>query len=187
MILTIADKCQFVHVRKTGGTWCEAAILAHVKDPVVVDGRSKHPPLSKVPEWPPRIAFTRHPISWYGSMWAFRRKQGVVGVEGFREWLEAQVEQDPTFYQRGVRRHLGDLRFTDFLGKYETLADDLCAALTQYEVSFDEDGIRALPPKLAASPEALAEREAGWTPKLKRRVIELEDASIRGWYRDGIP
>jgi hypothetical protein len=176
----------FLHVPKTGGSWVTMAVRAggcQVEDYVVDD--DVHGDLSYCPHRDRFIfAFVRHPLALYRSYWRFKigHKWDVrnpFDMDCAADTFPAFVEKVVSKYQGWCSSMFEDYvgppdRPIDFIGRYETLADDLVRALRTAGESFDESALRATPPVNVSGP-----CEASWTPALVDAVVKSEARALQ--------
>lgn len=161
------DRSVFYHVPKTGGIWVKEAMRqAGLQYGQCKDKRVSHPFGLKREHATPDVVrdeekagrfsfcFVRHPVGWLQSFWAFRVKT---------QWLDAKFPPDwywddefNTFVGNLVEAYPGgfvtelyqfytgeDGRKVDFIGRQESLEDDLVRALTLAGETFNEEHLRA--------------------------------------------
>jgi hypothetical protein len=68
-----------------------------------------------------------------------------------------------------------------FVGRYETLADDLVRALDEAGEDFDEEALRSYAP---ANRSDYGRHTANYDLALAERVVEAEQDAILRWYKD---
>ena len=147
------------------------------------------------------FCFVRHPVSWYESWFKYMSQP----ERNWRPWsrdpygrvwhpcaaLDGLGSHDFNTFVRNVIRHrpgyvtemyrLYDQPGVDFIGKQETLCDDLIAVLRRLGLDFDEKAIRGYRP-VGVSPTP--PRPVQWDPELLAEIERLEYASlVRYGYR----
>jgi hypothetical protein len=146
-----------------------------------------------------RFCFVRHPTAWYESYWKWQRtgapyhgRWNVWGDEAdpVRRWhalaaLNYVRDEDFNgFVRRAVARRPGFVSelfgwYTQagigFVGKQESLADDLVRVLRRLNVAFDENRLRATPP---CNVGRGAPAPIVWDTDLRRQVERLEFAAL---------
>lgn len=149
------ERLIFVHVPKTGGTWVNKAMTAaglHLEQ----EGYSDHPffyELDRRNRF--SFAFVRDPLQWWGSEWRFRRNHDYRDLAnhpydrwldlGFDRFIEQVIEHCPGFLSQMYDQHIGTIvDSVDFVGRYETLADDLVKGLRLAGEDFDERALRSV-------------------------------------------
>jgi hypothetical protein len=178
----------FLHVPKTGGTWVRAAVRASgvAFEEYFVDG-DQHGDLSYCPHPDKfKFAFVRHPYTLYRSYWRF--KMGRFGNAAqwdprnpfdadcaacsFEQFVCNVLAKYPGWCSRmfedytGVRDHQ-----IEFVGRFESLADDLVSALRLAGEEFDEALIRQTP---AANVSSWPAERAAWARPLAEAVEAAE-------------
>ena len=149
----------FLHVPKTGGTWVKAAVANAGIDfeEYVVDG-DIHGDLSYCPCRDRFVfGFVREPLGLYQAYWRFKDHGGMGRAQSVRHecaaptfdgFVENVLQNEPGWCSRMFEDYVG--RTTeeeiDFVGRFESLADDLVRALRMTSVSFDHRAIHATPP-----------------------------------------
>jgi hypothetical protein len=149
------------------------------------------------PETPFTFCFVRHPLAWYESWFTymsapkqawrdwgartsgFTRDQHPVavlngcGADDFNRFVEKAIARRPGY--------VGELYGwyarpeTAFVGKQETLAEDLLAVLKQRGIAVDEAAVRgAVRENVSAGAQG-----PQWDPDLKAEVRRLEYAAIK--------
>jgi hypothetical protein len=106
------------------------------------------------------FAFVREPLSWFASMYRYRRQQGTRDFHGpgeqvdewvhtleFPEFLHRMATEMPDFLSHYFELYVGPRdNSIDFVGRYEALRDDLVLALREAGQSFDEPMLRTIDP-----------------------------------------
>jgi hypothetical protein len=194
----------FLHIPKCGGTWVVQALTAAGLEPQVVPPGGQH----AIAATEGRFVFTfvRHPLTWYASFWNFRRgtaaRPGGSAEERLRE--DARQAAEPideclvdergsprdfvAFVEACVARHPGSLsqkyelyaQAAHFVGRQESLVDDLLTALGRAGVAFDAESIRRTRNVNEADPRF----PAVYPAKLAVRLLASEAAAVERFYRD---
>ena len=174
----------FYHIPKTAGEWVRAAI-ARAGIPAVELGPSPNPIVNKHNTYRTveangkfKFAFVRHPLQWYPSFWSYRM------FNGWRtdDILDACMSVDFEIFVRNVLkrfpsghcawRYQGYIGpppgLLDFVGKTQTLPQDLVRALRLAGEEFDEKKLLGVA-KLNDSP-----LRPSFSPKLRRAVLDAE-------------
>ena len=143
-----------------------------------------------------KFCFVRNPLDWYESWWAFMSQLdwpnfAPVRRNGVREWhptaeLEDIRDDDFSCFMQNVRRtHPGFVSRmfasftnpeTNFVGKQESLVDDLIDVLKLLNERFDEDRIRNSPRVNVSKPRS---GRPVWRPEDRRRIMELEQDAMQ--------
>ena len=187
------DRFLFIHVPKTGGTWVSQSMKAvGIYAPEERGSTDWHPNLSEL-ERRGRFtfAFVREPLSWYGSIWSFRRKHQyhkhpVLGglpydqfIElDFPDFVEQVAENLPgflsTYYEQWVGSPDNEI---DFIGRYENLKADFVSALWMADQDFDGDGLGDIPPINPSAPAPPCPRD------IRNRLMRSEQGVYERFYR----
>ena len=161
MIICDSRRFVFVHVQKTGGSAVTKLLKTELSDEEIRTVDKRHAPLGRILDKEPALAdywifgFVRDPwdrmVSWWNmiDVWRsryFRRGESLEG-KGNEFWRHAAGYADfEEFVLRGTEE-LGRLRRpqirylqargrrADFIGRTETLADDVAAAMTHVGLS----------------------------------------------------
>ncbi|MEQ1897730.1 MAG: sulfotransferase family 2 domain-containing protein [Vicinamibacterales bacterium] len=186
--MLIFENGVLLHVPKTGGTWVKAAIRnARISvEEYIVDG-DPHADLSYCPHRDRFLfAFVREPLSLYQSYWRFKITSGwdprnpfdaTCGAPTFEGFVECVLRLEPAWCSRMFEDYVGREpgEGVDFVGRYESLADDLIRALRMMGASVDEQAIRMTPP---VNVSTASRNLARWTPELADRVRRSEERAI---------
>ena len=193
----------FLHIPKCGGTWVFQAMSAAGLAPQVVPPDGQH----AITATEGRFVFTfvRHPLTWYASFWNFRwseaaRRGGPIEerlregagqadeliddclVDGcgrprpFAAFVEQCVARHPGFLSRKYDLYTARV---DFVGRQESLCEDLLAALRRSGVAFDAAAVRRAPKVNEANPRFRAD----YPPGLADRLLAAESAAVDRFYR----
>ena len=200
------DKSVFFHIPKTGGIWAKEAIrrtglpyhrcrdraVGHKELRNELNLEREHSIPANM--WPKDVeglfsfCFVRHPLTWYQSIWRFRKSYQVLNTKFpvDRNWVDDYdlfVNNMLDAYPKGFvtelfQYYVGEnLDIVNYIGKQESLADDLVKALTLAGETFDEKALRATKPfnKSRRFPAVLSE-------KTQDRVLETEKWVIDSFY-----
>ncbi len=198
----VLPSATFLHIPKCGGSWVVQALAAAGLPVQEKPKGSRH----AIAETEGRFVFTfvRHPLTWYPSFWNFRWQEAESRGQSLSEGLpevsrRADVALDAClvdehgrprsfadFMEQCVTHHAGWLSHqfalyaskAHFIGRQESLCDDLLAALRRMEVAFDADGIRRLP----KVNEANSKYCAAYPHRLAERLLAAEWAAIEAFY-----
>jgi hypothetical protein len=187
----VTSRMLFLHLPKTGGTWVTNAMLAAGVPAERPPSLPFHANRVEAGEYGDRFvcAFVRHPLDFWRSYWAFRMRDGwdrespidVQAASGdLNEFTNNVVERVP-----GAARFLyeafvgapGDE--IDFIGRQESLADDLVSALRRAGETFDERVLRA---HARANASDYALLPARYHRATAERLAESEHALIERFY-----
>ena len=150
------------------------------------------------------FTFVRHPVAYYESVWKwlsanltpnnnrFRRlmrlwrwhpfKSAVFYYNAdFNTWVNRLLDNDPLWYTRMVESYVGPPggEFVDFIGRTETLKDDLLRAFTVMgcgEIVVKK--IHLLTDKKINN----IDQTIVWQPEVKSRLVESERLVISRFY-----
>jgi hypothetical protein len=149
---------------KVGSTWIRAALRAAGAEFVEVGPEEwrVHGDIDTHGRTASYIAtFVRNPVTWYRSYWAYRIERGwrlhfdldrECRHENFRDFIRNVTLKMPGFLTRMFERYTGpDSDPIDFIGKLETLADDVVRLLTIRQEKFDESALRSTDVRNATS------------------------------------
>lgn len=149
-----------------------------------------------------RFFFVRHPLSWYESLWTYmsgrswqpfpERPSRLSTAWHPKSLLHQHASEDFNLFVSRVAEaypgfvtnlyHYYDAIPATYVGRQESLADDLVEVLTLLNERFDEDRIRNFP----RVNESVTTRRPEWDPDLRQRVMGLEHAALvkYGYVRD---
>jgi hypothetical protein len=187
------DRFLFIHVPKTGGMWVTEALQeAGVEVEEEIGATPEHPLLSEL-ERRGRFtfAFVREPLSWYASIWKFRNyfhlhkgpAEGQLPYDrfielDFPEFIDSVAKQLPGFLSNHYEQFVGPRdQEIDFVGRYESLEDDVISALRAAGQDFDEDALRSFPPINASGPHPDCPEE------MKLQLMRAESEAYERFYR----
>lgn len=171
--------------------------IEHERAPHVPTASVRHAVPEQLPgNYEYRFTFVRHPLSWYESWWKYQagswlrfevprwHPQRILercADDDFSQFIHKCLEQEPAYVTRMYEWYLGppgQNRF-DFVGKTESLRDDLSKVLQQLGYEFDHTEIEKSRPVLVSGKRL---GDPVWEPGLKARVLALESPSIRRFY-----
>ena len=140
-----------------------------------------------------KFCFVRHPLRWYESYWKFsvQREWQRWGIKrGRQRWhpngpLNELADADFIRFMRKVaKRQPGNVSrmFSwyatsdcDFVGRQETLSDDLIRVLKDIGATFDEDRVRHWP-RANETTKSIADPE--WDEELRETVERQEEEAL---------
>lgn len=135
-------------------------------------------------------SYVRNPLTYLQSRWTTgslpaiwqmpqskgRKFYDMSKSKSFEEFLDAYLEICPgwTFkiFSRKLTSSDGTFPGVDYLGKTETVVDDLIHVLTVCGERFDEEKVRAITPKHVSSRKKL--NTCKYPPGYKKAIIEAE-------------
>jgi len=198
----VIPSATFLHIPKCGGSWAIQAMSAAGLNPQVEPAGCQH----AIAATDGRFVFTfvRHPVSWYPSFWKFRwhcatlqggsiedhlRQYATQADESIDECLvdrHGHPNAFANFVEACMVRHPGFLSHkyslytskAHFVGRQESLRDDLLIALRVAGAVFDSSAIRTVPKANVASERFPAEYPAG----LANLVLRAESAAVEQFY-----
>lgn len=167
MTTLITPRTRFMHIPRTGGMWVTDALVAAGVPTENLDRASPgvvaaHAGLAQTEDYGDRFtfAFVRHPLDWWRSLWGFRMLHGwdpqhsidsVVAADDFNEFIALVIERLPGHFTERCSWYIGPASSPiSFVGRYESLADDLVYALRRAGEPFDEPSLRHHPAKNAS-------------------------------------
>lgn len=181
----------FLHVPKTGGTTVRFALDAAGIDTEELG--ETHENLCQLRErYADRIAgkflfaFVRHPLSWYQSHWSFCMATGwspyqhqpvdsVVMDYTFPGFIRKCIRHWPALVNMTYGNYVGrETQEIDFVGRQESLIDDLVMALTAAGEYFDEDALRCVGPLNRSASLSPWKQHCQYTQQLAEEVAEAE-------------
>tara|TARA_R110000751_G_scaffold23590_7_gene65195 strand:+ start:4167 stop:4829 length:663 start_codon:yes stop_codon:yes gene_type:complete len=196
----ITNKSLFLHIPKTGGTWVKKVISkAQIE---TFEHGSTHAHFPELFKYRDEMfydkkyvfAFVRHPLSWYQSIWVYRMKHGWsmdhpldynCASNDFHEFVRNCIKFKPSgwvswMYASFIENSLG---LVDFVGKQESLTDDLIYALNEAGEEFDEDIVRSAERVNAANINNMSTAEfAVYSKKLIDEVLDAENDAVSKYY-----
>ena len=186
--MLIFENAVFLHVPKTGGTWVKTAVTnAGIPFEEYIVDDDIHGDLSYCPHRDRFIfAFVREPLSLYQAYWRFKIMAGWdhrnpfdldCAAPTFDRFVENVLQLEPAWCSRMFEDYVGRTPADEinFVGRYESLGDDLVRALGMIGSSFDERTIRMTPPVNISNVNHELTR---WTPELAARVRSSEQRAI---------
>jgi hypothetical protein len=140
-----------------------------------------------------RFCFVRHPLTWYESYWKYMKALrwnewgkanstfdwhpnstlNGLGSDDFNEFIHNVVQKRPGYVTELYYSYTKP--GISFIGKNESLVDDLIYALDSVELSYDVDRIRNLGRVNVSETDS---SEIKWDEELRRTVIALELPSL---------
>ena len=191
----------FLHIPKCGGSWVRQVLRA-VGLPITITRGGVHECAATEGRFV--FTFVRHPLTWYPSFWAYRHAVAAAQggpVDGHlratAERLDEAIDEclvDDTgrprsfagFVEQCLRRHAGFLSakyelYTPhavFVGRQETLVEDLLTALRLAGVACDPAVVRGTPRVNKRAPAFVAEYPLG----MAARLLEAESAAVSKFY-----
>lgn len=201
MTALVMPRAVYIHVPKTAGAFVtkvigEAGIKA--RSPRILfpsySARWGHPELKELwhERYLPRrrftFAFVRYPPAWWRSYWSYRMTKGwiesheidsTVGSVEFEEFIQGVIEQFPGYASEQFCRFVGKPGEIDYVGRYESLEDDLIRALTAAGHPLDRCVMEHAAP---ANRSNKKHREVLYEPQQLERLCEVESEAIQRFY-----
>lgn len=178
----------FYHIPKTGGMWVRRAIAtAGIPATEWWKASEYHETFRSAPAHGKfTFTFVRNPQTWYPSFWSHRMRRGWrmedvldpymsldfdIFMKNVLKYLPGQLTKR---YERYIGPEPGSL---DFVGRQETLAEDLIRALRMAGEEFDEDKILNTPRENAGN------NLPAYSDQLLDAVLESESGAMTrfGW------
>lgn len=186
-MLILPNSC-FLHVPKTGGSWAKEAIKASGiqyeefainNDPHVILKNCPCPEKFK-------IAFVRHPLQFYQSLWRYRMKTGWDWAnpfdrdcfsDNFQTYVSNYLAKYPGYCSMAYEYYVSPPdNQIEFIGRYENLVNDLVKALKMAGEEFNEEIIQNYPPVNVTDE---VQFPANYTDELEKAVREVEHTAIK--------
>jgi hypothetical protein len=187
----------FLHVPKAGGTWVREVLknakltqdeLTSISSDESTEGkmRSWHcvPQDKSIFDGKYVFCFVRHPLTWYQSHWAFRKRnknwnQGnrldeKCQSKYFDKFISNVVKEFPEGYLHWLYGFY--TQHADFIGKVENLQQDLMKALDMAGEEHRIDDLASVTPRNVTPVKYT--REAKYTLENALRILELEQKAI---------
>ena len=174
----------FVHVPRTGGTFV-VRVLGLVGLNVIMQGTA-HAPLYNAEKNVFTFAFVRHPLTWYQSMFSFRRETFWPDEDSFpwSKWLKADnidafVDRAARMWPEGWYSEIMDQATVDrnrvisMVGRYESLMTDLAMILRE---------MKELPPTRNLRPVNSTLCHEPLSKKSVETILSIERKVIERWY-----
>ncbi len=198
----VTPRTRFMHIPKTGGTWVTEALRVAGVPTELLLRRSKavstgHADLAATSDYGDRytFAFVRHPLDWWRSFWAYRMRTGWqpdhpidsrASSPDFDEFIRQVLRHLDGRQAKIFGRYIGPSDAPiSFIGRFESLTDDLVHALTEAGERFDEASLRAHPPSNVSDYDRFP---ATFDPELARRLAQSEHPIIERFYAgDSVP
>lgn len=193
------ERMNFLHLPKTGGMWVWHAVAAagvrcEVPEPLndQIRRNHNHDSLLEV-DLGERfsVTFVRHPLDWWRSYWGYRMRAGwhaehaidrVAASEDFNVFATRVAEHFPGHLSDLVRHFVGSpAPAVDFVGRFEHLVDDTCAALRLAGEPFDEIALRGCPNVNVTDYNRFP---ALYRPDVAERLADAESQTIERFYVD---
>lgn len=184
----LISRSQFLHVPKTGGNWISSVLRKQF--PMAQSMPKIHTTRKSAPR--PDLftfSFVRHPLTWYQSYFSYKQRKGwqpendwdkVVRRDLFTDFIEAAIAHTPAYYSKLLRRFVGKAGDeVDFIGRFESLTEDLIHALELAGEEFDADMIRHTPPVNQSHYDL---HPAVYPEDLARRVLDVEAEAVQRFY-----
>ena len=157
------------------------------------EGAGRHIPWSEVPG-PFRFGFVREPALWYRSHWVHKKRrqdypdpifdfdEAVRTSTDFADFVRSVTPAVPHYVTDLYEYFLGPAGAIDYIGRQETLVEDLITALDLAGVEFDPALLEAVPP-MNEGTKGMPEI----TPELRELIVASEQEAYEryGYSGDG--
>ena len=156
MALKVDNKIVIYHVPKTGGVWLAEAL--RVLGVPFEATKDRHvTPREYAPPGLPKVAFVRHPLSWYKSYFDYKlHNREYCGWSSqfdkdcqsgtFGEFIERVLEKHPGFLTKWFKEYMGeDWLAVDEIGCQESLSVDCARIMTKYGIPMTEERLTSVP------------------------------------------
>lgn len=162
----VLQRSTFLMIPRTATTWCRQAIRnagvqyweTNPKHDTEVVQRVEKP--LYVPEF--RFTFTRNPDTWLRSRWVLGKWADELSEFWDIDYTKFRAAVDDREIERYFKKYTSRCKF---VGKTETIADDLVTALRTAGEDFDETGLRETPPLNESPKEGDLIGSAYWAMK----------------------
>ena len=137
-----------------------------------------------------KFCFVRNPLTWYESWWKFmagdwhpwevgrwhpQRPIDDCGDDDFNRFVENVLRERPGYVSEMYRWYA---RGVDFVGRTESLPDDLRRALVGCGLDVDVEALRRVPAENVSKPRRGLPR---WDPAVRERLVESERDAIEAY------
>lgn len=134
-----------------------------------------------------KFCFVRNPVAWYESWWKFmagdwhpwevgrwhpQRPIDGCGSDDFNTFVENVLRDHPSYVSEMYAEYA---RGCDFVGRTETMADDLESVLGERGISFEPARFSTVA-RVNVSPKRLGLPQ--WKPEVFRRLVDSERSAI---------
>ena len=203
MLISDSHRFLFVHVQKTGGSTIDNNLSASLGDVRRIAEAHRHAPLERLLQLEPGLAdywtagFVRNPwarmLSWWRMVERFRegaergveryldhlqRNRFVAGIveqhPDFESFVLHATDQHPRLRKPQVEFMNADGRSADFVGRQETLEDDL-------RVIYDHLGLEWVELQSVNIDPGRPDYRDVYTPATRDRIAELFAADLAAY------
>lgn len=203
MLISDSHRFLFVHVQKTGGSTIDNNLSASLGDVRRIAEAHRHAPLERLLQLEPGLAdywtagFVRNPwarmLSWWRMVERFRdgaergveryldhlqRNRFVAGIieqhPDFESFVLHATEEHPRLRKPQVEFMNADGRSADFVGRQETLEDDL-------RVIYDHLGLEWVELQSVNIDPGRPDYRDVYTPATRDRIAELFAADLAAY------
>lgn len=195
-------KVIFYQIPKTGGTWVRVAMRNAGLRLNYCQGSDKHEFDLRRDHATPNVihqrykpshfsfCFVRHPVNWYQSFWSYRMKTrrfwnrrfppDRYWSDDFDKFVSNVLSAFPDGFVTALYQYYVD--DVDYVGRQETLADNLVEALHLGGETFDEVSLRATPPQNVVASDPKYGSQCHVSSTLREEIVKVERQVLERFY-----